>query len=206
MAGEYPPTRFALLRHAETEWNQNRRIQGQNNSPLTSEGENQAKQWGQLLKPYRWNRIIASDAARALETTALVNIALKVPVIRDSRLREQDWGQWTGKTVAQLKEEAPQFLADMEAAGWQFCPPAGEDRDAVWKRSQGALKDAHEKWRGEKILLITHEGVIKCLIYRLCGRKFLPTEPPILVSNHLHWLAHDREGLRIEEINALELP
>jgi len=206
MAGEYPVTRFALLRHAETEWNQHKRIQGQNNSPLTPEGEIQARQWGQLLKAYRWSRIIASDAGRALETTALLSTSLKVPVIHDSRLREQDWGQWTGKTVAQLKKEVPRFLAEMVAAGWRFCPPGGEDRNAVWKRSQSALKDADQKWPGEKILVVTHEGVIKCLVYRLCGRQFLPTEPPFLFSNHLHWLIHDREGLRLEEINALKLP
>ena len=124
MAGGYPQTRFALLRHAETEWNHHKRIQGQNNSPLTLEGENQARQWGQLLKAYRWNRIIASDAGRALETTALVNAFLKVPVIRDSRLREQDWGRWTGSAVTQLKKEVPGFWRKWRLQGGGFAPQA----------------------------------------------------------------------------------
>ncbi|UCF56295.1 MAG: histidine phosphatase family protein, partial [Deltaproteobacteria bacterium] len=158
------------------------------------------------LKQYRWDRIITSDARRALETAGLVNISLRVPLVHDACLQEQNWGRWTGKTVAQLKEEVPQILAEQERAGWKFCPPGGEDRNTVWERSQRALKGAREKWPGEKILVVTHWGVIKCLIYRLCGRQFLPTEPSLMRSNHFHWLVYDREGLRLEEINAQGLP
>jgi probable phosphoglycerate mutase len=108
--------------------------------------------------------------------------------------------------VAQLKKEASQLLAKQESAGWKFCPPGGEDRDTVWERSQRALKAAAGTWPGEKILVVTHEGVIKCLIYRLCGRQFLRTEPPLIRDYHFHWLIHNKEGLRIEEINAQALP
>jgi probable phosphoglycerate mutase len=206
MLGDHPVTRFALLRHAKTEWNQDKRIQGQNNSPLTPEGEHQAKEWGQLLKAQRWDRIITSDADRTLETASLVNISLKVPVMHDSRLREQAWGRWTGKTVAQLRKENPRLLTEQENAGWKFCPPGGEDRNMVWERSQKALKAATEKWPGETLLVITHQGVIACLINRLCGRQFLPTEPPLVNPYHLHWITHDERGFRVEGINTQALP
>ena len=198
-------TRFALLRHARTEWNQENRIQGHNNSPLTPEGENQARAWGQLLKKYQWNRIITSDLGRALETTELVNASLNLPVIYDSRLREQDWGLWAGKKLVHIRKEASQSFTEMRTAGWRFCPPAGENRHAVWERSKNAIKEADEKWPGEKILIVTHEGVIKCLIYHLYGRRFLSKEPPLLLSSHLHWLVHGKGGLRVGEINALKL-
>ncbi len=202
----HSPTWFGLLRHARTAWNEEKRIQGQNDIPLTPEGRLQAREWGRHLEQHRWDRILTSDASRALETAALVNISLRVPLVHDARLGEQNWGLWTGKTVAQLKEEVPQLLAEQEMVGWKFCPPGGEDRNAIWERGQRALQGAREKCPGEKILVVTHEGVIKCLIYRLSGRQFLPTEPPLIRSDHFHWLVYDREGLRLKEINAQALP
>jgi probable phosphoglycerate mutase len=123
----------------------------------------------------------------------------------DGRLREQDWGQWAGKTIAQLKTEIPQELKEQENAGWAFCPPGGEDRKAVQKRSQKALLEAAAQWPGSNILVVTHEGVIKSLIYHLCGRKFLAAEPAIIKKHQLHRLAHDKNGLRVEELNALAM-
>lgn len=205
MAKEYFTTQFALLRHEKTQWNQDKRIQGQSNSPLTPEGRIRAKEWGYLLKAQWWNRIITSDLGRALETAVLVNLSLQIPLIHDARLREQNWGQWTGKTLEQLKEEDPLLLAHQESAGWDFCPPGGEDRNMVWERSQAALKAATTKWPGEKILVVTHEGVIRCLVYRLYGRQFLPGEPTLLLPDHLHWLFRDMAGLGAAKINALKL-
>jgi broad specificity phosphatase PhoE len=199
-------THFGLLRHAMTEWNRERRIQGQADTPLSPPGERQAGQWGQILKAYPWNRILVSDARRALETAARINAVLEVPIQSDPRLREQDWGEWTGKTVSQIKQEAPLLLAEQEKAGWNFCPPGGEDRRKVRDRSLKAIAGACEKWEGESILVVTHEGVIKCLLYDLCGRRFLPEEPAIIRPRSLHFIIHDRQGLRIGKMNALTLP
>ena len=201
-----PLTHFGLLRHATTEWNRERRIQGQTDTPLSPLGERQAEQWGHLLKAYPWNRILVSDARRAVETAAMINESLEVPMECDPRLREQDWGEWTGKTISQLRQEAPLLLAEQEKAGWNFCPPGGEDRLTVRDRGLKAIVDAGEKWRGERILVITHEGVIKCLLYDLCGRRFLPEEPALIRPRSLHWLIHDPQGLRIEKMNAHALP
>jgi broad specificity phosphatase PhoE len=198
-------TRFALLRHMETQWNREHRIQGQEDSPLTRNGKDQARKWGQLLKTQPWDRILSSDSGRALSTALIINDVLRVPLIQDSRLREQNWGQWTGQTMEQLRREAPVHLTEQEVLGWRFCPPGGEDRNAVWERSSKALQDADEDFHGQKILVITHEGVIKSVVYRLHGRQFLPAEPALLLPDHLHWLFRDTEGLGIERINALKL-
>ena len=201
-----PITRIGLLRHAMTEWNRVKRIQGQADTPLSSQGEREAGKWGEILKACRWNRILVSDARRALETAKRINAALGAPMESDPRLREQDWGEWTGTTISRLKQSAPRLLAEQEQAGWNFCPPGGEDRVTVLNRGLGAILGACEKWKGETILVVTHEGVIKCLIYDLCGRRFLPDEPALIQPRSLHWLIHDRQGLRIEQMNALTLP
>lgn len=196
---------FGLIRHAQTIWNREKKIQGYSDSPLTADGERQASNWGQILLRYSWDRMLASDADRALATGERINAFLKIPIEIDSRLREQDWGHWVGKTVAQIQTESAELLDEQTSAGWDFCPPGGEDRNSVLARSRGALQEAFNRWPGENILVVTHEGVIKCLLYYLSGRKFLPSEPPFLKSYHLHALAQDRDGLRLEAVNALAL-
>lgn len=198
-------TRFGVMRHAKTEWNQEKRIQGQRNSPLTPEGKQQAREWGRLLKKFSWNRILVSVTGRAFETAGLINGDLQIPIIREPRLQEQDWGEWTGKTLGMVKKEFPTVLKAQEQAGWDFCPPGGEDRHTVWKRSRKALQEATEKWPGENILVITHEGVIKCLVYRLIGRQFLPTEPSILNPWSLHQIRYENQRFQVDKINALAI-
>jgi len=205
MTGQDKITRFGLIRHAQTLWNLEKKIQGQSDTSLTDDGKRQAARWGQLLKQSAWDRIIASDTGRAHETAKIINGCLKLSLTTDSRLREQDWGQWVGKTILQLKTEIPQELDAQVAAGWAFCPPGGEDRRLVQKRSQKALLAAAAQWPGNNILVVTHEGVIKAQIYHLCGRKFLATEPPIIKPYQLHRLAHDANGLRMEALNAMAL-
>jgi probable phosphoglycerate mutase len=197
--------RFGLIRHAQTIWNRDKKIQGHSDSPLTADGERQASSWGQILLRYSWDRILASDAGRALNTGERINACLKIPIEIEPRLREQDWGQWVGKTVPQIKAEATELLNEQANAGWDFCPPGGEDRKNVLARSLEALEEAFIRWPGENVLVVTHEGVIKSLIYYLSGRKFLPSEPRLLKSYHLHMLAHDSDGLRLKAVNELAL-
>jgi len=198
-------TRFGLIRHAQTVWNREKKIQGHSDSPLTAQGKLQASRWGKMLVPFSWNRILASDTGRALATAEIINAHLKIPLTVDSRLREQDWGHWVGKTISQIEEEMPLAVDTQVNAGWRFCPPGGESRRSVLKRSQKALQEAAARHPGEILLVVTHEGVVKSLIYHLCGRKFLPGEPAILESYRLHWLVGQSSGLRIEEVNAIEL-
>ena len=198
-------TRFGLLRHAETLWNRESRIQGHRDSPLTARGKMDADCWGRRLKRIAWDRIFGSDLGRAVDTAAIINHHLKVPFEADARLREQDWGEWTAKPTVKIIDEELDKLDEAKRTGWQFCPPGGEDRVSVWQRSHNALVDAARKWPGHTILVVTHEGVIKNLIYRLCNRLYAPGQPNLLESRHLHWLVIKNCGLQIDQINALKL-
>ena len=198
-------TRFGLVRHARTVWNQEKRIQGQADSPVTPEGRKQAAECGKILKSVSWHRILSSDTGRAVETANVINKYLKVSHLQDSRLREQNWGLWTGNTLLSISNQSSRQLAAQAGTGWRFCPPGGEDRYAVWQRSQQALSDTARKHSGENILVVTHEGVIKSLIYRLKGRKFAGPEPRLIKSFYLHWLIYDGKALKLENLNAMPL-
>ena len=200
-------TRFGLVRHAETFWNRERRIQGQSDSALTAKGKKDADNWGRQLSRYEWNCILMSDAGRAVETASRINIHLKAPVECDPRLREQNWGRWTGCLITQVEKEVSQQLPSGQRKGWKFCPPDGEDRLSVWKRSLAALSETADRRRGETILIVTHEGVIKSLIYKLSGLHFLPGESGLIKPYHLHWLVEPGKGgaIKIDKLNALKL-
>jgi probable phosphoglycerate mutase len=198
-------TRFGLVRHAETLWTREKRIQGQSDSALTAKGKQDAARWGQRLSRFSWDRILTSDSGRAVETAKTINGHLQAQIESDPRLREQDWGRWTGRIINHIEADVTNRLREKLMRGWKFCPPDGEDRLSVWHRSHSALNDAANRWCGDTILIVTHEGVIKSLIYHLSGRRFLPDEPPLLKSYHLHWLIFSNSSLRIEKINALQL-
>jgi len=199
------PTSFGLLRHTITEWNQSRRIQGQSDSPLTLAGEALALRWGRLLSGKSWNRILSSDLGRARRTTELINRTLNLPVTLDSRLREKDWGKWTGKTVAQLKMEFADIWAEQMPSEWDFCPPGGESSQSVWKRGRKALAAASGKWTGEKILVVTHEGMIKSLIYHASTLSSIFKEGQCLMPYHLHRLTFLNGKLAVERLNFMNL-
>lgn len=200
-----PITPFGLMRHAPTEWNRDKRLQGQDDSPLLAESEALAREWGRRLSPLGWDRILASDLGRARRTAELVNEILRLPLTVDSRLREKDWGEWTGRNLADIAAVAPEHLTALESDGWAFRPPGGEDRLAVWRRSRAALHDAGGRWPGRRILVVTHEGVIKCLLYRLTDRAFLPDEPRLLRPAHLHQMVWRDGDLLVDRVNALSL-
>ncbi len=198
-------TRFGLIRHGQTLWNSEKRIQGQADSPLSEQGREMARAWGKQLAGMGWTRILMSDLGRVQETGQLVNATLGLELFNDARLREQDWGEWSGWTFPELFARRQREVRQQEALGWQFRPPGGESRLEVLARAQEALLAAHHRWPGDKILVICHEGIIKCLLYDLYKRKFLPAEPKLIKGYQLHLLRAEADELLLEQANALPL-
>ena len=184
----HPNTRFGLLRHTKTEWNQSRRIQGHVRQSADFDRRNTGPALGTAsgrrnLEPRpiqrSWqgpenNRVDQSDA----ETSGYTGF----------RLREMDWGKWTGKTIAQLKVEFADIWAQQMLSEWDFCPPGGESFQSVWKRGREALVVASGKWPGEKILVVTHEGMIKSLIYHESTLSDFLKDTQCILPYHLHCL------------------
>lgn len=198
-------TRFGLIRHAETVWNRERRIQGHQDSPLTPDGEMMADAWGLMLRSFHWDRILSSDTGRAVATAVRINAHLNLPIDTHSRLRELDWGRWTTKTVAQLREEEGELVAAQEQAGWDFQPPGGESRRSQLERSRQVLLEAANQWPGHTILVVTHEGVIKSLAHFLAGAVSLPAAASGVQPYRLHWMSAADGRLSLDGLNALVL-
>jgi broad specificity phosphatase PhoE len=182
-------TLFGLLRHGQTEWNVLKKIQGLADSPLSPAGRKQTAEWTRVLANYGWQRIVASDQGRVVETVAILNREWQLPISHDPRLREQHWGEWEGLTIPTIEREFAAELQTRIALGWQFAPPGGESRAAVRDRALAALRAAAGTWPGEKILVVCHQGVIKTTLYHLTNRAFVPGADPRLHHDRLHLIA-----------------
>lgn len=189
-------TQFGLLRHGETVWNREKRLQGRLDSPLTDDGIEAVRTWARFLgsRPWRWSRIVTSPAERARQTAMIINERLALDVQENAALREQDWGIWEGMTDTEVVTTYREILDEQIQGGWSFRPPEGESRSEVCLRVRTALSRLGEKYPGEQILVITHQGVIKALVYFIEKRQFLPDEPKILEKNSLQIISHRHEG------------
>ena len=198
-------THFFLMRHAATVWNREGRIQGQADSPLAPEGRRQLETWCRHLDALKFDAIWSSDLGRARATARALNRKRDLPLSIEPRLRELDWGHWTGRIHRHLKQDNAAEYARQTAQGWQFRPPAGESYLEVLERALVALSDTAVVQRGRRILVVTHEGVLKCLIYHLAIRDGCGQKPERMAAGHLHHVVHGDQGLVLRRMNAITL-
>lgn len=179
-------TIFSVIRHAKTQWNMEKRLQGRKDLPLCPQGETDAEGWAQSLSNEPFDIILASPMARARQTADIIagRLDLDVKIVQD--LSEQDFGLWEGKRLKELRRSAPDPVACQESRGWHFCPPKGESRIQVRDRGLAALALAAENFQDDHVLVVTHNSMIKCLIYHCLDRQFSPEEPEVLTPWHLH--------------------
>jgi len=195
-------TVLALLRHGKTIWNEDGRIQGRRDSPLSEKGSQQVHEWGKFIGDYTIDKIIASDLGRVRETVTIIQqYCTPVSVEWNEDLREQSWGKWEGKTFHELKNEQPEELAAQVRAGWNFRPPEGESRKEVLQRALLVVQACLQKYPGKRILIVSHEGIVKSLIYHLAGRAFLPEEKKLLKKRQLHLLINSGDELSLGPLN-----
>jgi len=194
-------TAFFCMRHGLTDWNRDSRIQGNSDTELCDEGREMARKWAQSLKGKEFDYILTSRLSRAKETAAIINEELNLPMFEDARLGEQDWGEWTGLSKAELKETAWKQVQKQEKQGFDFRPPGGESRDEVLLRACDALIDFSGEHPSKSVLVITHNGVIKCLAYILSGLDYMPGDPMPIEPYRMHRIDCAENELAIGELN-----
>jgi probable phosphoglycerate mutase len=192
---------YGLLRHGETVWNSEKRVQGHGNSPLTPRGRATTAQWALFLADGGWQHILCSDLGRVRETAQIINEVLQLPVTEDARLREQNWGDWEGLRVDDVRRDFAVELSLMSAKGWDFRPPHGESRREVRDRAFAALAAYRSTHPAGKTLVICHLGVIKCLVYGVAGCSFLPDDNIMVEKGCLHHILDEQGIYRLGPLN-----
>jgi len=197
-----------LIRHAKTQWNLEKKLQGRKDIPLCPQGIKEARNWARHLQLEKYDVIVSSPMVRAKETAQIISDILKLDVRIDNDLREQDFGQWEGKKIQDIRKESPGLVEKQESKGWAFCPPDGESRQKVLDRALQAIQRIGEQYEEQHQLVVTHSSVIKILVYQILGRQFLPGEKPghksILKPYHVHKIGLDNQ-VSIEMLNAVKL-
>jgi broad specificity phosphatase PhoE len=161
---------FYFVRHGETDWNAERRLQGQLDIPLNDLGRQQAAQCGHILRDLITARhktapdfaFISSPLSRARETMEILRSSLGLPrpgYAIDARLAELSFGRWEGLTYKEVRTLDRSVLAVRERDKWNFCPPEGE--------SYAKLMVRLRSWKAEltsDAIVAAHGGVARVLM------------------------------------------
>lgn len=158
-----------LIRHGETEWNVQRRIQGQSDSPLTMMGEQQARQAAARLRRMGITHVIASDLGRTQQTGAIIADACGCPLTLDARLRELNMGVLESRLLASLTPQEEQWRLSMLDGSPDGCIPQGERMSELGARMRQALNDCLALPEGSRPLLVSHGIALGCLLSTLLG-------------------------------------
>jgi probable phosphoglycerate mutase len=154
------PTALLLIRHGETAWNAEHRIQGHLDIPLSATGIRQAASLGQRLAAEAVTAIYSSELARAWLTAVPFAARLGLDIIPDSRLRERSFGVFEGLTADEIAARHPEGfrLWRMRDPAWAM--DEGESGQQLIDRVLSALHDIASRHRGETVAVVTHGGVL----------------------------------------------
>lgn len=179
-------TRLCIVRHGETDWNMQRRIQGQIDIPLNATGRQQAQATAQRLAQQSFAAIYSSDLQRAHDTAAATADLLGLPVQAELGLRERHYGEFQGLTQDDIKVRAD--YARYINRDTSFAFGDGESLTIFAERIKNTLNRLAQEHAGENILLFAHGGVLD-VIYRIATHRPLETARDFPIPNAaLNWV------------------
>ena len=170
-ADSAPRTQFWVLRHGQTDYNVERRLQGQRESRLTELGRRQADGTGRALAAMglAFDACYCSPLRRARETAELVAVRLGLCPIPDPRLQEWCLGQGEGLLWDEAAAEFPQLALLNRRDDPELGLPGGETRRQLWTRVREALEELAARHAGPRLLLVSHGGAIRAMFHHVCG-------------------------------------
>jgi broad specificity phosphatase PhoE len=164
-------TQLVLIRHGETDWNRDRRVQGHSDVSLSERGLEQAGRLALRLAQEPIRAIYASDLKRAVETAAPLAEALGLPVQTTPLLRELHFGVWEGLTVAEVQAGWPEEYAAWRQDSIRSRPPHGERIEELQERSLACVSEILAAHAGERVAIVGHGGSVRSI---LCGLMGIP--------------------------------
>lgn len=188
-------TLLAVIRHGQTAWNEDGRVQGRSDIPLSEAGRRLVGRWRlpPQLADFEW---ITSPLKRAAETASLLT---GTDVEHDARLIEMDWAEWEGRRLVDLRQELGQAMAELEAKGLDFRPPGGESPRDVQRRLGSFLAERQRQAR--PTVAVCHNGVIRALYAAAADWDMTGKPPQKLLPNCAHLFLIGDIGPTIEQLN-----
>ncbi len=165
--------RLYYIRHGETDWNAEARLQGQREIPINAKGRDQARHCGGILRdllardaldPAQFD-FVASPLGRTRETMQIVRGELGLDPAdyrMDDRLTEISFGKWEGFTLDELRQLSPAAVDEREADKWGFTPPEAESYRTMSLRVIGWYREL-----ARDSVVVAHGGVLRGLLVQL---------------------------------------
>ena len=189
-----------LVRHGETHWNREGRVQGYNaDSPLTETGLDQAQALGRRMAVEALDALHCSDLGRTRQTVAPIMQSTGLQVNFDSRLRERNYGVFEGKTFSEVAIEFPEDYARLRTRDPHFAAGGGESTAQFYDRVTQAFEHIASAALGARIAIVAHGGVLG-MMYRHVMNMPLEAPPNYTIANaSINRLGYERGAWRILE-------
>ncbi len=157
--------RVFLVRHGQTEWNDQKRVQGHTDVHLDSRGKEQASLLGEALSKEGIERILTSDLMRAKDTAEIVGLRIGLPIELSSKLRERSFGEWEGFTYEVFTGRFGELTSSSDQDPHSVAPPGGESLMDLRQRLKEVAEDIVK--RQKSTLVVSHGGACGILLCEL---------------------------------------
>jgi uncharacterized phosphatase len=185
-------TTIYLVRHGETDWNAERRMQGQTDIPLNSTGNQQAEACGSALNPEHYDVVVTSQLLRARKTAEIINRFLELPLVVMEDFAERSFGDAEGLTY----DERNQLYPDRNY-------PNQEVLENFSERIMTGLEQVHQNYSGKRILLVAHGAVI-FRILSIISKGKLDLGDKKIENTSISTITRDQQNWVIQDYNRVD--
>ena len=185
--------KLIIMRHGQTAWNVEHRVQGHTDIPLDERGCAQASAIAERLSDMQIDAVYASPLQRAYTTGACIAARSGCPVYKDQRLIERFFGEWEGQRLEDVSRRDPEKWRVWLEEPTKCVVPGGETLDSVLKRSLAFAEEIIEKHRGKNVVIVSHANPVKLLLMHYTG---IPVDQMhrIRTDNCSYSELYEREG------------
>lgn len=191
-------TTLIVIRHGETTWNREKRMQGVTDTALSDIGRVQAQALGRRLKAHRFAALYSSSLSRALHTAQAISEHTGREVVVDERLRERCFGIFEGLTAAEIAERYPREHALFVGADPDYEVPGGECARGFSVRCLGCLEEIAARHPGEEVVVVSHGLVLDSLYRAAHGLSPAERRPVPLVNASVNRFGYGAGAWRME--------
>ncbi|TYS18602.1 histidine phosphatase family protein [Rossellomorea vietnamensis] len=171
-------TKICIVRHGQTDWNKERRLQGRTDIDLNETGERQAAEARDYLYKEEWDVIFTSPLKRAKRTAEIINERLQLPLLEMEEFAERYFGEAEGLLIEESLRKYPNGGS-----------PGQESREEVVDRAIRGVKEIQRRFPDKNVLLVAHGALIGLLLAKLSPEKFIYGETRLVNAciNTIHF-------------------
>jgi probable phosphoglycerate mutase len=190
-------TSLIVIRHAETEWNRERRMQGTTDTRLSDLGCAQAQALGRRLAGRKFAALYSSNLSRARQTAEAIAVLTGRDVVTDPRLQERRFGIFEGLLADEIRARYPEEHARFASRDPDYEVPGGESASAFAARCLGCLSEIAGRHSGEEVVVVTHGLVLDSLYRAAHGLGHGEPRPVPLINASVNFFGYGGSAWRM---------